>query len=207
MTLVSLRFRAPRAWPLAYAEHVPLLVLLLVVVLTVIALIPIALVQRYRMGTARRLARGWVATLNLTTGIVSAVLVLISAAFANVWVPGALEFTAMALAGGASLGIVGAWLTRWEATPQALHYTPPRLLVLLVTSIVTARILFGFWRAWRAWDAGIDRPAWFVGGEVAGTMAAGAVVLGYYVAFWFGVRYRLKRYRRSLGMPAPRRRD
>lgn len=75
----------------------PILVLLLVIVLAVIALILISLVQRYRMGTARRLARGWVATLNLATLTFSAVLVLISAAFTNVWVPEALRFTAMGL--------------------------------------------------------------------------------------------------------------
>lgn len=183
----------------------PVLLLLLVIVLVVIALIPISLVQRYRVGAARRVARGWVATLNLAALTLSVVLVLISAALTNVWVPEALRFSAMGLAGGALLGLIGISLTRWEATPQALHYTPPRLLVLLVTLIVTARILFGFWRAWRAWDAGMDRPAWFVGGEVAGTMAAGAVVLGYYLAFWLGVRYRLKRHRRAIGIPAPRR--
>ena len=184
---------------------VPILLLLLFLMLAAIALIPISLVQRYRMGTARRLARGWVATLNLAALTLSVVLVLISAGLTNVWVPDALRVTAMGLAAGTLLGMVGLWLTRWEDTPQALHYTPPRLLVLLVTLIVTARILFGFWRAWRAWDAGMDRPAWFVGGEVAGTMAAGAVVLGYYLAFWFGVRYRLKRHRRAIGIPAPRR--
>lgn len=183
----------------------PLLLLLLALALVVIALIPISLVQRYRMGTARRVARAWVATLNLLALTLSAVLVLVGAALTNVWVPDALRFTAMGLAGGALLGLIGIWLTRWEATPQALHYTPPRLLVLLVTLIVTARIVFGFWRAWRAWDAGMDRPAWLVGGEVAGTMAAGAVVLGYYLAFWCGVRYRLKRHRRAIGIPAPRR--
>lgn len=195
--------RASDTTPLAYAEHVPILVLLLVAVLAVIALIPISIVQRYRLGTARRPARGWVATANLVALTFSAVLVLVSAALTNVWVPEALRYTTAGLAGGALLGIVGTWLTRWEATPQALQYTPPRLLVLLVTSIVTARILFGFWRAWRAWDAGFDRPAWVVGGEVAGTMGAGAIVLGYYLAYWFGVRARLKRYRRSLGVPAP----
>ena len=176
----------------------PILVLLVVTALAVIALIPLSVVQRYRMGAARRLARGWIATLNLAALTFSVVLVLISAAFTNVWVPDALKFTAMGLAGGLLLGIVGTALTRWEATPQALHYTPPRVLVLLVTSLVAARILFGFWRAWRTWNAGASE-AWFLGGEVAGTMAAGAVVLGYYVAFWFGVRYRFKRHQRGFG--------
>jgi hypothetical protein len=173
---------------------VPVLLLLLFVVLAVIALIPVSLVQRYRMGTVRRVARGWVATLNLVALTFSSVLVLISAALMSVWVPDALRYTAMGLLGGMLLGIVGIWMTRWESTPQALHYTPHRLLVLLVTLLVTARILFGFWRAWHAWESGMDRPAWFVGAEAAGTMAAGAVVLGYYLAFWFGVRSRLKRH-------------
>jgi uncharacterized membrane protein YeaQ/YmgE (transglycosylase-associated protein family) len=175
---------------------VPILVLLVVVALAVIALIPLSVVQRYRVGTARRLARGWVATLNLAALTFSAVVVLISAAFTNVWVPDALKLTAMGLAGGLLLGIVGTFLTRWEATVQDLHYTPPRLLVLLVTSLVAARIVFGFWRSWRTWNAGADRTVWFPGGEVAGTLAAGAVVLGYYLAFWFGVRYRFKRHQR-----------
>ena len=190
---------------LSYAGLVPIVVLLLVVPVILIALIPISIVQRYRMGTARRLARGWIASLNLAALTLSAVLVLTSAAFTNLWVPEALRFTALGLLGGVLLGMFGTWMTRWEPTPQALHYTPPRLLVLFVSLIVTARILFGFWRAWRAWQAGVDAPAWLVGGEVAGTMAAGAVVLGYYLAFWFGVRHRLKRHQRAIGIPAPRR--
>jgi hypothetical protein len=178
---------------------VPALLLLVVVLLLVIALIPISLVQRYRMGSARRVARGWVATLNLVTLTFSSVLLLISAAFTNMWVHDALRFTAMGLLGGMLVGFAGIWLTRWEATPHALHYTPPRFLVLLVTSVVAARIAFGFWRAWRAWETGFSRPTWLVGSEVAGTMAAGAVVLGYYLAYWFGVRRRLadQRARRS----------
>ena len=182
----------------------PILVVLLIIVFLAIALVPLSLVQRYRMGTARRLARGWVAALNLAALTLSVGLVLLSATLTNVWVPDALRFTALGLAGGALLGIVGLLLTRWESTPQALHYTPPRLLVALVTLIVAARILFGFWRAWHAWDGEMNRAAWFVGGEVAGTMAAGAVVLGYYLAYWLGVRFRLKRHRRALGIPAPR---
>ena len=164
--------------------------------LLTIALIPLSLVQRYRMGSARRVARGWVTTLNLVALAFSSALLLVSAGFTGLWVPDALKFTAIGLLGGALAGMLGTWLTRWEGTSQGLYYTPPRILVLLVTTIVAGRILFGLWRAWRAWDAGLGQPAWFVGSEVAGTMAAGAVVVGYYLAFWVGVRRQLTRHRR-----------
>jgi hypothetical protein len=36
--------------------------------------------------------------------------------------------------------------------------------------------------------------SWFVASGVPGAMAAGAVVLGYYVVFWLGVRRELKRH-------------
>jgi hypothetical protein len=39
---------------------------------------------------------------------------------------------------------------------------------------------------------------------VAGSMAAGAVVLGYYLVYWFGVRRRFKRIRRSGTVYDPR---
>jgi hypothetical protein len=137
-----------------------------------------------------------VTTLNLVALAFSSVLLLVSAGFTSLWVPDALKFTAIGLLGGALAGMLGTWLTRWDETSQGMYYTPPRILVLLVTTIVAGRILFGLWRAWRAWDADFGQPAWFVGAEVAGTMAAGAVVVGYYLAFWVGVRRRLTGRRR-----------
>ena len=43
----------------------PLLLIPVFVVIAAIALIPFSLVQRYRMGTARQRARGWLAIVNL----------------------------------------------------------------------------------------------------------------------------------------------
>ena len=40
----------------------PLLIVPVLVILAVIALIPVSLVQRYRMATARQRARGWLAS-------------------------------------------------------------------------------------------------------------------------------------------------
>jgi hypothetical protein len=62
-----------------------------------------------------------------------------------------------------------------------------------VTLIVTARVLYGFYRSWQAWSAGLGHTSEVALAGVAGSMAAGAVVLGYYLAYWLGVRRRLRR--------------
>jgi hypothetical protein len=61
---------------------------------------------------------------------------------------------------------------------------------------VTARVLYGFWRSWHAWSEGLH--SWTAAFGVAGSMGAGAVVLGYYLAYWIGVRRRLKRHYGSI---------
>src|SRR4051794_2068222 len=100
------------------------------------------------MGTSRQRARGWLATINVVGIALSAAILLASAGLANVWVPGAVKYTAGGLAVGGTLGIVGIWLTRWEHAPGSLHYTPNRWLVLAITLLVIGRMMFGFWRAW-----------------------------------------------------------
>jgi hypothetical protein len=173
---------------------VPLLIVPVLVVLALIALIPVSLVQRYRMGTSRQRARGWLAAVNLVGLSLSSILFLVSAAVTSIWVPDALKYTAAGLATGCILGIVGLALTRWEPGTGYLHYTPNRLLVLAVTLVVTARVLYGFWRGWHTWRAGLHDESWFVVAGVAESMAAGAVVLGYYLAYWIGVRRRIRRH-------------
>jgi hypothetical protein len=172
----------------------PLLLVLVLVVLGVIALIPISIIQRYRMGTARQRARGWLIGLNVAGLLLSVALFLVSAAFTTIWVPGAFTYTAAGLSAGAVLGIVGLWLTRWEPGLDALHFTPSRWLVLSITLVVTARLLYGFWRAVTTWRMGVEGESWVVAAGVAGSMAAGAVVLGYYLVYWMGVRGRFRRH-------------
>ena len=169
----------------------PLLIIPVLVVLALIALIPISIVQRYRVGTSRQRARGWLAALNIGGLSLSALLFLVSAAFTNIWVPNAVRYTAAGFAAGCVLGLLGLWLTRWESSLGVLHYTPNRTLVLALTLMVTARVMYGFWRGWQSWRAGIAGESWFVEAGVAGSMAAGAVVLGYYLTYWLGVRRRL----------------
>ena len=172
----------------------PVLIIPVLVVLALIALIPVSLVQRYRMGTSRQRARGWLAGINLAGLTLSSILFLMSAAFTSIWVPNALKYTAAGLAAGCVLGIVGLRLTKWEPGSGHLYYTPNRLLVLVVSLVVTARVLYGFWRGWHTWRAGLHDESWFVVAGVAESMAAGAVVLGYYLAYWIGVRRRLRRH-------------
>jgi len=172
---------------------VPLLILAVLFLCLLVALIPVSLVQRYRVGTSRRRAREWVAAINAAGFAVSAALFLASAALTSFWIPDAFMYTAAGLAAGCALGVVGLLLTRWESAPGTLHYTPSRLLVLAITLVVTARLAYGFWRGWQTWRAGFEGASWFAAAGAAGSMAAGAVVLGYYFVYWTGVRRRLRR--------------
>lgn len=174
----------------------PLLILPVVIVLALVALVPISIVQRYRLGTSRQRARGWLAAVNLAGLSLSTVMFLVGAAVTTYWVPRALSYSAAGLAAGAALGVIGLLLTRWEPGLAALYYTPNRLLVLAITLVVTARIFYGFWRGVHSWRAGLEGSSWFGAAGVAGSMAAGAVVLGYYLIYWIGVRRRLRRHAR-----------
>ena len=170
-----------------------LVALALVLLLALFLLgIPLSLILRYRAGKARRLARRWVATTNLVSLVLSIGLFLVGAAVTNVWVPRALVYSALGLVAGGALGLVGLLATRWEPTPRGLWYTPNRWLVLLVTLVVAARVSYGFWRAWHAWHHGACTAGWLDAFGVAQSMAAGAVVLGYYAAYFWGLRRRIR---------------
>jgi hypothetical protein len=175
---------------------VPVLLLLgfiTFVMLAAIALTPLMLIQRYRVGTARQRARGWILALNVWGFACSAMLFLATAGITAVWVPNAFLYAVLGLVAGALLGLVGLALTRWHVAEGALYYTPSRWLVLGITLVVTARLAFGFWRSWRAWGFTPDYASWAAESGVAGSLAAGAVVLGYSLLYWAGVRRRLRR--------------
>ena len=175
----------------------PLLLLLPVLILVAIALIPVSLVRRYRVATARQRARGWLISLNLAGLAVSTMIFLIGAGFSGIWVPNALTYSFAGLCAGLLLGIVGLLVTKWEATPEGLFYTPSRLLVLGVMLIVSARIAYGLWRAAEVWRAGVRDHAWLGAAGIADSLAAGAIVLGYYLAYWIGVHRRMRRVPRA----------
>jgi hypothetical protein len=180
---------------------VPVLIvglLMIVVILAAIALTPLTLVQRYRVGTARRRARGWSVTVNVIGLTLSSALFLAGAAVTGLWVPNALPYSVAGFASGCLLGLVGLAVSRWEPSAGSLHYTPNQWLVLGVTLVVTGRLAFGLWRSWHAWSATPDYASWAAASGAAGSLAAGAVVLGYYLTYSLGVRRRLRRHTRRL---------
>ena len=170
-----------------------LLTLALIAFLALIALtLPLSIIGRYRAGTARRRARPWLALVNTFSIGISALFFLVTAAVSSIWVPGAFSYSAGGLGGGLVLGIVGLRLTRWEATPQSLHYIQNRWLVLAITVGVCLRLAFGFCRVWEAWHASPAGHSWLAESGFAGSMATGAVVLGYYLTFWWGIWWRVR---------------
>jgi hypothetical protein len=171
---------------------VPLVILfaLLIALALAIVLMPLGLVQRYRAGTARRGARRWLATLNVATLSFSVLLFIGGAAITSIWVPNALRYSLAGLAGGCLLGILGLALTQWERAPGSLHYTPNKFLPLVITLLVTARLAYGVWRLWQGWGLGVDERAWLIESGLPGSLAAGAIVLGYSLSYWIGVRHR-----------------
>jgi hypothetical protein len=170
---------------------IPIFVALLFLIALVLAL-PLLLVLRYRAGTARRLGRKWAATVNAASLFLSAGLFLWIAAITTFWVPNAFRYSLAGLTVGGILGLLGLSLTRWEYTPRATHYTPNRWLILVITLAVTARLLYGLWRIWHAWRTSGADDSWIAAAGVANSMAVGAVVVGYYLIYSAGIRWRLR---------------
>jgi hypothetical protein len=179
---------------------IPFIAALLLVFLLVL-LSPILLAVRYKVGTARRPARRWIITVNSVSLLVSACLFLWVAALTNFWAPRAFSYSLIGFAGGAILGLLGVALIFWEQTPRGLYYTPNRWLVLLLTLAVAARLLYGFWRIWHAWRTTGPDCSWLASAGIPGSMAVGALVLGYYFTYFAGVRLQLRHGGRSSAPP------
>jgi hypothetical protein len=175
---------------------VPLLILLLLLPVIFILLTPLMLVQRYRVGSARKQARPWLATFGLVMMAGSTIFFLAGAGVTSFWVQDAFLGALAGVAAGAVLGMAGVVLTKWEATPRSLHYTPNRWLVLLVTVIVSARLLYGLYRSWLAAQAGIEGTAVFTAFGIPQSLAAGGTVIGYYFAYGAGLRWRIRRWQK-----------
>ena len=170
---------------------IPIFIALLFAIAFVLAM-PLMLVLRYRAGTMRRRGRRGPATINLVMLFLSAGLFLWVAAITSFWVPKAFTYSLMGFMAGSILGLFGLALTKWEPTQQTLYYTPNRWLVLVITLTVTTRLLYGLWRIWNAWRTSGPDTSWLAAAGIAGSMSVGAVVLGYYLIYSAGVRWRLR---------------
>jgi hypothetical protein len=174
---------------------VALAVLIAGLVVFTLVMLPLSLLLRFRAGSARRRAWGWMISLNLFAALLSSAILLVTAAVSSNWIPNAFRYTLIGSACGFALGFLGLAMSRWETTTDGLHYTPNRWLILIITLIVTTRILYGFWRAWHAWQTTPAGESWLAASGAAGSMSAGAAVLGYYVIYWAGLQRRVRRHR------------
>jgi hypothetical protein len=163
----------------------------LLVVLVLVLSTPFLLIVRYRVGIARRPARRWIATINILSLLPSAALFLWIAALTNFWIPRAFCYSLTGIVSGCLLGLLGLAVTRWEKTPTATYYTPNRWLVLVITLAVAARMAYGFWRIWHAWKTSGPDSSWLASAGIPGSMAVGGLVIGYYLSYFAGVRWRL----------------
>jgi hypothetical protein len=93
------------------------LLVIILVLFALVVLIPISIVQRYRTGTMRRRAQGWLVTINLAGIAVSITLFLISAALTSIWIPQSFTYAAAGVGVGLGIGVIGLLLTRWEYFP------------------------------------------------------------------------------------------
>ena len=178
----------------------PLLLIPLLVV-GVIALwallLPLSILQRYRFGRLRRRAQPLATRVNAWLLLASAPLFLAGAWSSGHWIAGALPHAAGGLAAGVAVGIVGLWCTRFEPGPKGLFYTPPALLVLVLSLLVAARIVLGLWQLLRRWEAVATAPPGSLG-DHASLFTVGGLLLGYALAYAWGLK-------RRLGKPGRRR--
>ncbi|MGH9237285.1 MAG: hypothetical protein ACRD3G_04520, partial [Vicinamibacterales bacterium] len=135
-----------------------------------------------------------VATVKVALMAFSAICFLAGAAVTAIWVANAFTGAAAGVALGAVLGLAGLALTRWEPTAATLHYTPNRWLVLLVTFVVSGRVAYGLWRSWTVAHSGVSGTPIVMAFGIPESLAAGGMVIGYYLAYGLGVRRRIRKW-------------
>ena len=156
-------------------------------------LLPLLLWLRYRAGHARRRSPAWVIRANAWLLAGSLPLFLLSAWWATHWAPDALRDACVGGLIGALLGLVALWMTRFDAEPRMLVYTPSRWPALLLTLLVAARIAAGAVWGWRR-VVGTGAPApWAEWLQAGGWLGVAGVLFGYALAYAWGLRARLPR--------------
>ena len=178
---------------------VPLILffLLLFVVLAFGGVVLLSLALRYRAGTARRRVRRWVATMNVWMTGFSALLFLFAAFLMSFWLGPTLRFALVGMAIGAVLGLLGLAVTRWEVEREELFYTPSRWLALLITFAISARFIYGWWRATHPGNNVSGEQHWLMSASATQlSIAVAAGLIGYYLVYAIGVRFRLAHHER-----------
>jgi hypothetical protein len=175
---------------------VPILLfaLLFFVLLSVGGVVLLSLALRYRAGTARRQARGWVASLNMWLTSLSAILFLSFTLVISFWLETAFRFALIGMGSGGIFGLLGLAITRWERRSEGLFYTPSRWLALLVTLTIAGRFVYGWWHATHRGSSAPTDQHWLMaasGTEVSLAVAAG--LIGYYLVYSIGVRLQMER--------------
>lgn len=153
-------------------------------------LLPLSILQRYRYGRLRRRAQPLAVRINAWLLLGSVPLFLAGAWASGHWIEGAAAHALAGLGAGVLVGIVGVWLTRFERSPAGLFYTPPAALVLVLSLVVATRIVLGLWQLLRRWDAVAGAPPGALG-DHASLFAVGGLLLGYALAYAWGLKRRL----------------
>ena len=174
--------------------------LLLFVLLAFAGVVLLSLALRYRAGTARRQARPWVASLNASLTSFSALFFLSFAILLSFWVPSAFRFAVIGMGCGGILGLLGLALTRWESRRDGLFYTPSRWLAIVITLVIAARFIYGWWRATHSDSSTAGDQHWiFSASATQLSLAVAAGLIGYYLIYSIGVRLQIARYHRRSG--------
>jgi hypothetical protein len=184
---------------LVLTSAVPLILfaLILIVVLAFGGVVLLSLALRYRAGTARRRGRRWVATMNVWMTCFSAVLFLFVAFLMSFWLGPMFRFAFAGMAIGFVVGVLGLALTRWEVEREGLFYTPSRWLALLITFAITARFVYGWWRATHPGNSMSGDQNWLMTASASQlSFAVAGGLIGYYFIYAIGVRFRLRRHER-----------
>lgn len=180
----------------------PIVLVLLFVFLLLalwVVLLPLSLWQRYRYGRSRRMARSWLLALNAWSLLVSVAIFMAVSAFGLFWWPDSLTGAGVGLAAGSLLGLLGVWLTRWEVAPQGVFYQPNAWLALLLVAIVAGRIVLGFVQMALYWQSGgVPATHALLSGH-GSLLAVAGLLLGYYLVYAWGVKWRVARLQRLRG--------
>ena len=159
------------------------------------ALWPLALYLRLRSSGARRQLRGWMVSLQLGSTVLSALLLILMAAIAGRWWPGALAWVLGGLCSGLLLGLIVRLFARVESLPAGVYVTPAAWVGWLLTGLIALRLVAGLWQGSRVWWAGQPWPetGWL---SHAGLLGMGAGLVGFALGNAWWQRRECRRHQR-----------